>query len=162
MRHIMIKNIKYLRFVIVHKWFVFLECCKRGIVWQGIIHDWTKFLPVEWFPYVTNFYGKAEHKESNKPAYDYAWLHHQKLNKHHWQWWVLHRDYGEIEALPIPDKYRKEMLSDWIGVGRAFGCKDGLSDAREWYLKARDNMVIHDKTKEWIEKELNLAKHDLS
>ncbi len=28
-----------------------------GLIWQGITHDWSKFLPSEWIPYAEYFYG---------------------------------------------------------------------------------------------------------
>lgn len=51
------KYFKFLQSLLKHKWFVFLECCKLGIPWLGIIHDWTKFLPSEFIPYAKWFYG---------------------------------------------------------------------------------------------------------
>ena len=32
-------------------WYVFVECAKRGILWRGLIHDWSKILPSEFVPY---------------------------------------------------------------------------------------------------------------
>jgi len=54
-------HLRYLAYVLRHKWHVFIAC--RGLhvpLWQAIIHDWTKFLPCEWFPYVQRFYGAAQ------------------------------------------------------------------------------------------------------
>lgn len=47
---------KYLKYVVKHKFFVF----KAGLQTQApllrlLIHDWTKFLPCEWVPYVDKF-----------------------------------------------------------------------------------------------------------
>ena len=36
-------------------------------LWQAIIHDWTKFLPCEWFPYVQRFYGAAPPRDPVVP-----------------------------------------------------------------------------------------------
>src|SRR3990167_8733761 len=110
----------YLKYVVRHKWFVFLECIKLGVpLWRVILHDWDKFLPDEWFPYVKFFHGKDAKPEDEhdgtgyyKPtdtgnaAFDFAWLLHQKRNRHHWQWWVLPEDEGGIKLLPMPHKYR--------------------------------------------------------
>ena len=42
-----------------HKWYVFLACMRFKVnLWQAISHDWTKFTPSEWFPYVHTFYKK--------------------------------------------------------------------------------------------------------
>lgn len=101
----MIKHLKYLKYVLRHKWFVFLACLDYGLIWRGIKHDWHKFLPSEWFPYVNFFYGKTgkpiQRRDSTgyyKPTdtgdaqFDFAWFLHQKRADHHWQWWVLVRD----------------------------------------------------------------------
>jgi len=48
--------ISYLKYILRHKWFVFWEACKLGIPWLGLIHDWHKFLPDEFFPYARYFY----------------------------------------------------------------------------------------------------------
>jgi Family of unknown function (DUF5662) len=145
----MSKHIKYSKYVIKHKWYVFLACCKYGLIWRGIIHDWTKFLPVEWFPYVEYFYGG----KNNKRDFEEAWLHHQKMNKHHWQWWVMTKGDGTLKALPMPDKYRKEMLADWQGAGRV---KTGKNDVVDWYLENQDQMILHDETRAWVESELKI------
>ena len=152
------KHFKYLSYVLRHKWFVFVECCKMGIPWQGLVHDLSKFSPTEWFPYVEQFYGNKPSPRDSTGAYDpskiggafdYAWLHHQH-HPHHWQWWVLRGDHDVQKVLPMPDKYRKEMLCDWRGAGRA----QGKPDTKAWYLANKDKMVLHLKTRAWIEKEL--------
>lgn len=165
-------HIKYLISQIRHKWFVFLECCKLGIPWLGIIHDWSKFLPSEWVPYARHFYGNYPQwadmeiygkihyrgltKESVAHDFDVAWLHHQHRNRHHWQRWLLTLDSarsdGKLIALPMPSRYRREMLADWRGAGRAYG---NLNTAG-WYAENRDGIQLHLETQRWIEKELGL------
>lgn len=101
---------QYLKYVLRHKWYVFLYCLEYGLVWRGIKHDWSKFLPSEWFPYVAYFYGKkVPHPTTQvvskgefqplmltpdkvQASFDRAWNHHQKANSHHWQYWLLSPD----------------------------------------------------------------------
>jgi hypothetical protein len=105
-------HLQYLSYVLRHKWFVLVECWKMGLFWRGLVHDLSKFTPAEWFPYVRYFYGpKVEVKntkvydqaidkwtplmeapDSVKREFDVAWLHHQKRNSHHWQYWLLTPD----------------------------------------------------------------------
>jgi hypothetical protein len=159
----MIKYLKYLSYVLRHKWFVFIECCKMGIPWLGIIHDWSKFLPSEFSPYAVHFYGKGksikEGRDSTgyyKPtntgdqAFDFAWLLHQKRNKHHWQWWILPEDEGGVVIFEIPISYRKEMLCDWRGAGRA----QGTPDTVKWYDRNKGKMILAEDTRRWIEVQL--------
>lgn len=52
------KHLNYLKYVVRHKWYVFLACRELGVpFWQSVVHDASKFRPSEWFPYVNYFYG---------------------------------------------------------------------------------------------------------
>lgn len=163
---------QYLRYVVRHKWFVLIAGLKLGVpLWQLLLHDWDKFLPDEWFPYVASFYGpkyphlldihgdernraldSGHYKEKIGEAFDYAWLLHQKRNKHHHQWWLLPEDDGGTKTLWIPYNHLKEMLADWIGAGLAQGKPDTLA----WYLKNRDKMRLHPRSREWLEDRLGV------
>jgi hypothetical protein len=151
-------HLKYLWYVLRHKWFVYVE--GRGLDvarLQLLAHDWQKFTPAEWTPYVQTFYGpKPSPRRADggydpnavSDAFDRAWLHHQKVGgKHHWQYWVLPLDDGDYKVLPIPDRYRREMLADWRGAGRALG----KPDTRGWYEVNQHNIWLHPETREWVE-----------
>ena len=160
--------LKYIWYVIRHKWYVFIECCKLGIPILGILHDLSKFLPSEFVPYAKYFYGDYPSrqdlhgdskyiypdrltKEGIKLSFDYAWLHHQKCNKHHWQYWILKEDEGESLCMDMPLKYRKEMLADWIGAGKAI---TGKNDVKNWYNKNKHIIRLHFLTRDWLENQL--------
>ena len=157
------KYIRYLWYVIRHKWFVMIECFRLRIYWQGITHDMSKLLLSEFMPYMEHFYGSKigiskgrdetgyyKPTDTGDKAFDFAWLLHQKRNKHHWQWWTLPEDGGGLKVLDIPLKYRKEMLADWCGAGRA----QGTSSVRKWYDKHKLDMSLGQETRAWIEKQL--------
>lgn len=148
------RHLKYLSYVLRHKWFVLVECLRLGVpVWVALLHDWTKFLPGEWFPYARTFYapdGTSQYVESR--AFTVAWNHHQKRNRHHWQYWMITWDRGETECLPMPDICRREMLADWRGAGRALG----KSDTAGWYMANRGKMKLHPETRAWIEEQLHI------
>ncbi len=96
---------------------------------------------------------------SAKEAFDAAWNHHQKSNKHHWQFYLLTQDDDPDLVLPMPDRYRREMLADWRGASRAYTSSD---NTREWYLKRRDKMIkrLHPETRAWIEDFLGLREEE--
>ena len=142
------KHFKYLFYVIKHKWYVLVECYKAGIIWQGLIHDLSKFNPVEWLPYVEYFFG--ERTEETKKDFDYSWNHHQKFNKHHWQYWLLYKDSGKIKELKIPEKYALEMVCDWVGAGKAQGKKEE-SECKKWYEANKESMLFHPETRKYVE-----------
>lgn len=140
----------YLKYVLRHKWFVFLGCLKMRVpLWQAIIHDWDKFLPDEWLPYVNTFYKPDGSKHYNETtAFAVAWNLHQKRNRHHWQFWLLTWDRGETIALEMPEVHAREMVADWIGAGRAIS---GRVDPWPWYDKNRDSIKLHPATRAFIE-----------
>lgn len=165
------KHLKYLSYVVRHKWFVFLAACRLGIPFCGLIHDLSKFLPSEWWPYCRYFYG-GPHKpfadfssglkyefdcwsisqEGIEHTFNYAWLFHQHRNHHHWQYWVLREDSGKTITIPIPKKYVLEMIADWIGAGRAI---TGKYEVKEWYASNADKMQLHLVTRYQVEKLLS-------
>ena len=164
------KHLRYAWYLAKHKWFVFVACCGLGIPLAGIIHDWSKFLPDEWLPYARSFYGpqypklldihgdernraldSGHYKEAIREAFDLAWLKHQHRNPHHWQFWVLREDSGKTKVLEMPDRYRREMLADWRGAGRAMGKGD---DVRSWYRDHKGLMLLASETRAWIEEQL--------
>lgn len=150
---------RYLKYVLRHRWFVFVECCKLGIPWRGVMHDLSKFLPREWFPYVDAFYRRPSPRDATgsydptkvSPEFDRAWLLHQR-NRHHWQAWILIGDNGSLKPLEMPTKYCKEMLADWRGAGQAQRKPDTVG----WYLQNRHRMVLGIVTRAWIEDSLSV------
>ncbi|MGJ3241158.1 MAG: DUF5662 family protein [Anaerolineae bacterium] len=151
----------YLKYVVRHKWYVFEECLKLGVPLHiAILHDWDKFLPDEWMPYAETFYKVDGSKQYDMgEAFTTAWNHHQKRNKHHWQYWMITWDKGNTDTLPMPDLYRREMLADWRGAGRAINGKD---NAIEWYTGMRNNMKLHPETRQWIEQQIGYEADDQS
>ena len=153
------KHVRYMAYLVRHKWFVLVAGMRVGVaLWRLLIHDWSKFLPSEWFPYVQNFYGDNSHEGLQaigefglaelapygyyaKDRFNAAWNLHQKRNKHHWQYWLLTHDTGETVPMPMPDKYIREMVADWMGAGRAI---TGRWEVQEWYEKNKRRMVMRD------------------
>lgn len=153
----------YLMYFIKHKWFVFIACMKLGVpVIQALIHDLSKFTPSEWPIYVRYFHQRrAEFLAGKilyaKPDFDFAWNHHQKANKHHFQHWLLIADDSSIRPIPIPERYAREMVADWLGAGRA---KTGSWDIQSWIQKNGPGMKFHLETAKLVGKilreELNM------
>lgn len=160
-------HLKYLRYVIRHKWFVFQAGLKTGApIWRLIVHDWSKFLPCEWIPYARFFYGDfpdaavtgrfvvdfghnpRDFKDVVAAEFDEAWLHHQHMSPHHWQHWLLREDSGNTKALQMPEHFVREMVADWAGAGKAI---TGRWEVAEWYGKNKDKMVLHERTRDYVE-----------
>ncbi len=163
----------YFAYVCRHKWHVFVGCMALGVpLHQAIIHDWVKFFPIEWFPYVRWFYGhKPTEKEERltesmgivirtraemKADFDRAWNHHQKTQPHHWQYWVLITDSDEprLKPLPIPQRFVLEMVADWYGAGMAIS---GTKDIEAWFFKNKDKIILEDGTRFRVQQAIQKA-----
>lgn len=144
------RHLAYLRYVLRHKWFVFLACRRYQVGWwQAVIHDWGKFLPSEWGPYARTFYkpnGLSQYLPS--PAFAQAWNAHQKRHRHHWQAWLVTWDRGDTEALPMPERFAREMVADWSGAGQAL---TGEANPRRWYEQHQTQIKLHDQTRALVE-----------
>lgn len=142
---------KYFCYLVGHKWNVFIECLKSGQFIHAITHDLSKFLPSEFIPYAIFFHSKDRYNnykigDEKDPNFKQGWLLHQKRNKHHWQYWICITRKDEIEPMPIPPKYVKQMITDWRGMARKFG-----GNPKDFYQKNKDTMIFHPKTMEVIE-----------
>ena len=137
------RHLRYLKYILRHKWYVFVECCRLGIPIRGLLHDMSKFRPSEWGPYVQYFYGGG----GNGYEFNKAWLKHIHRNPHHWQHWILRCDDGDTKILCMPQKYRHEMLADWIGAGKAITGKDNLV---EWFRDNQEKIRLSQETENWI------------
>lgn len=119
-----------------------VECFKRGLFIQGLLHDVSKLLPCEFIPYM-NFFTKKDKSDTAKQAFNKAWLHHIHCNPHHWEHWML-----KDKCLEMPRNYIKEMIADWIGAGITI---TGKNDVLGWYDKNKDNMKLHPETRFLVE-----------
>lgn len=140
------KYLKYLLYILEHKKNVFIECIKMGMPIHAILHDWSKFLPSEFIPYAKFFYETnrtKSYKQSDEKNENFlkGWTLHQKRNKHHWNYWVSVTRKDEIEPIPMPHKYVKQMIADWNGMSRKFG-----GSTIEYFEDNRDNFILHEKT----------------
>ena len=154
-------HLQYLGYVLRHKWYVLRECFRYRLFWRGLTHDLSKFSWSEWSPYVHHFYGpdqKAErvasantgyfHAPRAKDPFNYAWLHHLRLNSHHWQHWLLVQDDDDDLVLEMPVADVIEMVCDWRGAGMAQGHGDDLV---LWYRKHEKKMKLHPNTRQHVE-----------
>jgi hypothetical protein len=117
-----IPSIKFFWQVIVHKWFVFRAGIKIGVpLYQLLVHDLSKLTPAELPHYARQFHGKAD----DPRRFNDAWLHHQNVNQHHWEYWIPRTTHyaGTIEPnlpMEMPIQYAMEMAADWLGAARAY------------------------------------------
>ena len=151
--------------VMKHKYYVFKYSCKLGIPIRGLLHDMSKFSPIEFWEGVKYYQGNRSPidacKEEN--GYSLGWLHHKGRNKHHYQYWIDGIDKGGT-PIKMPNKYVKELFADFLGACNAY-CGKSFTYHNEvlwWEKKKGDNpkILIHPETKETIDHFMNLLDID--
>lgn len=120
-------------------------------------HDKSKYESTEYQAYLDHFYApetcSVEDEES--PEFVRAWMHHQKVNPHHWQYWVVINDSpedGRVKFTPVDMdfKYIIEMLCDWSSFQY-----QGKGTAKEWYNEIKSFILLSPKTREIVERILD-------
>lgn len=151
--------LRYLKTLLTHKFYVGVACFKMGLYWQGLIHDWSKFSPLEFVTYAKRFSGGINTGRDKSGYYDptkdvrfkYAWCHHYHHNPHHWQYWAIPKDNldgePEFELLDIPEKYLKEMLCDWHGASKAYKGKGMI----HFWENNKTKLRLSPKSYAWID-----------
>ena len=147
------KIIKHFNVVNKHRFKVFCLCCKVGIPIQGLLHDLSKYRPVEFFESAKYFTdGKYSPIKNCKMdiGYSKAWIHHKNHNKHHYEYWY---DYtAPMECAPIPFKYFLEMVCDSLAAGMIYQGKDWHQGYQlEYWKKAREKARINDDLKKSLD-----------
>lgn len=139
------KYIQHFITITLHKWYVAQECFKRGLYWQGIVHDLSKYSFTEFFTSAKYYQGNSTPigAEKAEKGYSLAWLHHRGHNKHHWEYWTDFSD-GKLIMCPIPDKYVAEMACDMIGASKAYNRDKYTPEMPYKYFLANVNdMFMH-------------------
>lgn len=120
------------------------------------LHDTSKYDDEEFYAYCNHFYPTEDYPDDEE-AFDVAWLRHQHLNPHHWQYWVLLKDSGGIVPQDIPLHHICNMLCDW----GSFSAKDPDSTAYNWYHRNKNKMILSSTTRSIVEYLVEFLKEPL-
>ena len=148
-KSIFFNNFKgHLTTINAHKRLVLEHCFKVGLYKQGLLHDMSKYMPVEFIPGVIYFQGDRSPNNAQREAEgcSTAWLHHKGRNKHHYEYWIdysLSKD-KILSGMKMPTKYVIEMFCDRMAASKIYH-KDNYTDSTplEYYKKGHDHYVIH-------------------
>lgn len=119
-------------------------------------HDESKYEVGEYNPYDDYFYTEKtdENREEINKAFAYAWNTHQKMNTHHWQYWVLLNDDGTTKVLDMEIHSILEMFCDWW----SFSWKqNNPREILDFYKYNRDKMQLSEYTQNIVEKLLSIV-----
>ena len=143
----------HLRTILHHKNLVRHYCFRAGLYKQGIMHDWSKYSPVEFINSVRNFQGGKKSPNFGEKAtkgYSSSWLHHKGRNRHHFEYWIdfsMDKSKGLV-GNKMPVNYVAEMMMDRIAASSVYKGKEYTnSSPMEYYNREKDFIVIHPETR---------------
>ena len=155
-----LKNIfLHFRTITRHKNEVMKLCFKCGLYRQGLLHDLSKYSPVEFIPGVKYYQGTRSPNdiERRTEGRSSAWLHHKGRNRHHYEYWTDYvlpdgKNYnGTVGPIPMPRKYIAEMFCDRVAACKIYNGENyDKSQPLAYINRSKDRMMIHPDTKKEI------------
>jgi len=129
-----------------HKFYVLIAGMWLGVpLWQLLAHDISKFSVAEFPRYARYYFGQ----EKDRGEWAKAWHHHQRLNAHHPEYWLLSWRFcggvgqpvaDNVVVLPMPEMYVREMVADWFAASKIY---TGRWDIATWLNKNGPKMIMH-------------------
>ena len=147
-----------------HKMLVMQGCFKVGLYRQGLLHDLSKYSPIEFLVGARYFQGNRSPNNAEREdiGYSSSWLHHKGRNRHHFEYWV---DYnfrgkeGESPLIPVkmPGRFVVEMLMDRIAASKIYLGDAYTDDAPlKYFGGGRARQFMHPETAALLEKLLRM------
>ena len=146
-----------------HKLLVMHYCFRAGMYKQGLLHDLSKYAPVEFLVGCKYYQGdrSPNNAEREDTGISKSWLHHKGRNKHHFEYWIdvsLNKEEGLV-GNKMPVNYVAEMLCDRIAACEVYRGKNYTSAApMEYYEFTKKYITIHPETRALLEKLLTILK----
>ncbi len=146
--NILEKSFKHLKLILEHKKLVFKYCCIAGIPYRGLVHDLSKFSPIEFIESAKYYTGTGSPINECKKAegMSRAWLHHKGRNLHHFEYWV------DTDGTPrlIPWEYATEMCCDMLAAGQVY-LKDAWTEdyPLQYWNEQKEKRNLHPVIREY-------------
>lgn len=143
---------KHLKTILIHKYWVAKYCFQLGLYWRGLVHDLSKFHPIEFLESIKYYTGTSSPINECKKdkGYSLAWQHHKGHNSHHYEYWIDRLDTGG-ESIKMPKDDLKELICDWIGAGKTYMGSDFTFEKELKYVSNRiNNAKMHNRTRDAI------------
>ena len=157
--------IAHFKTITKHRHLVLRYCFRLGLYRQGILHDLSKYSPVEFWRGAKYYLGYRSPNDAERKAtgQSLAWLHHKGRNRHHFEYWTdyIVQEDGSISygGTRMPMRYIAEMFCDRIAASRTYLGDDYTSAAPyEFFMRSKTRILIHPETSAQIEEMLRILK----
>lgn len=141
-----------------HKALVMKHCFQVGLYKQGLLHDLSKYSPVELRTGAKYYQGDRSPNTAEREAVGYsdAWLHHKGRNRHHLEYWIdysANKNEGFV-GMKMPVKYVVEMFCDRMAACKNYQKEEYRDDSPLRYFergKHRYGKLFHPSSQELLE-----------
>lgn len=151
----------HLKTIHKHRREVFKLCCKFDIPLQGLVHDLSKYSFTEFNESVKYYKDGKESPNENAikdKGYSDSWEHHKALNKHHFEYWYIHKKTKNIPDMPF--KYALEMFCDRVAASKVYLGSDYKDDsAYNYFIERKNHYKMNNNMKEFLEESFLLLKN---
>ena len=155
------KYYQHFKTITKHKYYVTKLCFKCGLYKRGILHDLSKYSPVEFLNSAKYWTGTRSpiDNEKDEKGYSLAWLHHRGHNPHHWEYWIDNLGTHDNTPYKIPYEFAVEMVCDWIAASIVYGkgkvdFNKPYSVPYDYYKTQLSKRIFHPDTQELLERHL--------
>jgi len=157
------KWLEHLKTITHHKQLVMQHCFRVGLYRQGLLHDLSKYSPVEFLAGARYFQGDHSPNDAERKAkgYSAAWLHHKGRNKHHLEYWIDYSAEGDhhLAGIRMPERYVVEMFCDRVAASKTYRKELYTdSDPYDYYERSKQAYLMHPDSQALLEKLLMLLK----
>ncbi len=146
---------RHLNTIMKHRRKVIYHCAKVGILRRGLLHDLSKYSPIEFTEGVKHFSGTHSPNEGERAekGFSEAWMHHKGANRHHFEYWT---DYNPetklISPVKMPLVFVKEMFCDRVAASKVYQGKNYTNAHPITYFdNGKARRIIHPDTSDLLE-----------
>ena len=163
--------IQHFKTITEHRRLVRYYCFRIGLYRQGVMHDLSKYSPVEFVRGAIYYQGNRSpnNKEREVKGVSMSWLHHKGRNKHHFEYWIDYTldENGKVGfgGNRMPKRYVAEMFCDRVAASRIYrGDAYTHADPYDYYIKGKQHggmgRMIHPETAAELEEMLRILKFE--
>ena len=141
-----------------HKMLVMKTCFKVGLYKQGLLHDLSKYTPIEFIPGIIYYQGDRSpiNREKELKNCSRGWLHHKGRNLHHFEYWIdysINPTGGKLVGMKMPKKYVAEMFCDRLAASKVYRGQDFQpGDPYQFFQYGKKKrLLMHPATSELLE-----------
>ena len=142
--------LKHFITITAHRLRVCQGCFRVGLYRQGLMHDWSKYSPAEFWRGARYYQGtrSPNAEEREEKGYSEAWMHHKGRNRHHYEYWTdINPKTRCYEPVQMPRRYLVEMVMDRRAACMTYQGRNYHPGAELEYLeKSGEQQKMHPET----------------